>query len=113
MRQALSDVLVVELSGEPAGAYCGKVFADLGAEVVKVEPPGGDPWRRQRGAFLHLNTNKRSVVLDPRQGPAALFELLEQGDVVVQSLGAGDLAGYGTTWQAVRDVFPSLVVTSV
>ena len=47
MRQLLSDVAVVELSTDPAGSYCGKVFADLGADVVKVEPPAGD---RERAA---------------------------------------------------------------
>ena len=61
MRQLLSDLAVVELSSEPAGSYCAKVFADLGADVVKVEPPGGDPQRRSPERFVHLNTNKRSV----------------------------------------------------
>ena len=68
MRQVLSDVVVVDLAAEPAGAYCAKKFADLGAEVVKVEPPAGDPQRARPGGFLHLNTNKRSVVAP--DGPA-------------------------------------------
>ena len=63
MRQLLSDVAVVELSTEPAGSYCGKVFADLGADVVKVEPPEGDPQRRHPERFVHLNTNKRAVAV--------------------------------------------------
>src|SRR5712675_298516 len=64
MHQLLSDVSVVDLSTEPAGAYCAKVFADLGADVVKVEPRSGDPLRRHPERFVHLNTNKRSVVFD-------------------------------------------------
>ncbi len=72
MRQLLSDVAVVELSTEPAGSYCAKVFADLGADVVKVEPPDGDPQRRHPERFVHLNTNKRAVVVaDDEPGRAA------------------------------------------
>jgi crotonobetainyl-CoA:carnitine CoA-transferase CaiB-like acyl-CoA transferase len=65
VRQLLSDIRVVEFSDEPAGAYCGKVMADLGAEVVKIEPPSGGELRARPGAALHLNTNKRSVVIQP------------------------------------------------
>ncbi len=112
MRQVLSDVRVVELSAEPAGAYCSKTFADLGADVVKVEPPTGDPLRCRPGAFLHLNTNKRSVAVD-RDNPARLAGLLERADLVVQSLGAGDLADYGIEIEELRKSHPSLVVTTV
>jgi crotonobetainyl-CoA:carnitine CoA-transferase CaiB-like acyl-CoA transferase len=115
MRQVLSDVMVVELSEEPAGSYCGKVFADLGADVVKVEPPGGDRLRGWTGAFLHLNTNKRSVAVEGTSpaGRDRVWQLLERADVVIQSLGSGDLGALGTSWQEVRDRFPSLVVTSI
>ncbi|HKA04695.1 MAG TPA: CoA transferase, partial [Acidimicrobiales bacterium] len=112
MRQVLSDVRVVELSAEPAGVYCGKTFADLGADVVKVEPPTGDPLRCRPGAFLHLNTNKRSVVVDP-DSPARLAGLLQRADLVVQSLGAGDLADYGLDLAELRARQPALVVTTV
>ncbi|MDX1884238.1 CoA transferase [Mycolicibacterium sp. 120270] len=64
---ALNGFRVVELSGSVAGEYCGKLLADLGAEVVKVEPAGlGSPTRRLTPAslFAYLNTNKRSVELD-------------------------------------------------
>ena len=63
MRQALSDIAVVEVGTGVAASWCGKVFADLGAEVVKVEPPEGDPMRADWGAFANLNTNKSSLVL--------------------------------------------------
>ena len=62
MRQALSDVRVVELGSGVAAGWCGKVFADLGADVTKVEPPEGDTLRADAGMFAHLHTNKRSVV---------------------------------------------------
>ena len=63
MRQLLSDVAVLELAHDLAGSYCGKVFADLGADVVKVEAPTGDPERRHPERFVHFNTNKRAELL--------------------------------------------------
>jgi crotonobetainyl-CoA:carnitine CoA-transferase CaiB-like acyl-CoA transferase len=115
MRQALSDLRVVELSAEPAGAYCAKTFADLGADVVKVEAPAGDPLRHRPGAFLHLNTNKRSVVVDPDEPEdgARLARLLDRADLVVQSLGSGDLADHGIDIGELRERYPSLVVTTI
>ena len=91
------------------------VFADLGALVVKVEAPEGDPLRRRHGAFLHFNTNKRSTVVDaasPDAG-ARLRLLLASADVVVQSIGEGDLETYGLSTASVRDEFPRIVVASV
>ena len=75
-RGALDGVRVVELSTGVAAAFCCRYLAGLGADVVKVEPPGGDPTRRlppfidaeradeSSALFLYLNTGKRSVVLD-------------------------------------------------
>ena len=114
MRQVLSDIVVVELSTEPAGSYCAKVFADLGADVVKVEPAGGDPQRRQPERFVHLNTNKRAVAAatDDR-GRAQIIELLAGADVVVESQGDGDLEGFGLSRDELRVQFPALVVATI
>ncbi|MFI5048123.1 MAG: CoA transferase, partial [Acidimicrobiia bacterium] len=96
-----------------AGTYCGKVFADLGADVVKVELPGGDPLRTNAPAFAHLNTNKRSVVVDGPGGAALLDDLLDAADVVVQSKGMGDLESFGFSTDEVLARLPSLVVTTI
>src|SRR3546814_20353306 len=73
--QPLSDVRVLELAGGIAGSYAAKLFADLGADVIKLEPPGGDRVRlagpfpdgqaavEQGALHLHLDTNKRSVAV--------------------------------------------------
>jgi crotonobetainyl-CoA:carnitine CoA-transferase CaiB-like acyl-CoA transferase len=110
MRQLLDDLVVVEVSEEPAGAFCGKAFADLGAEVVKVERPSGDRMRERRGAFAHLNTNKRSVVRAPGDD---LVPLLRDAHVVVESLGWGDLTTWGVDVARLRAELPSLVVATV
>ena len=80
--QPLSGYRVLDLAG-PMGVYCGKLMSDMGADVIKVEPPGGDPTRDvgpfvggQPGVgrslyWLHFNTNKRSVTLDIRSSEGA------------------------------------------
>jgi crotonobetainyl-CoA:carnitine CoA-transferase CaiB-like acyl-CoA transferase len=89
--RALDGVRVVELAEGLAGAYCGKLLADLGAEVVLVERPGGHPLRRHgptrpgaahSGLFAHLATNKLSAVLEAPDGDL-LAQLLAGGDILL------------------------------
>ena len=80
-QSALSGIKVVELATMYSGPYCGKLLADLGAEVIKVEPPEGDPARiegpfpedephpEKSALFLYLNTSKRGVTLDLKNRP--------------------------------------------
>jgi crotonobetainyl-CoA:carnitine CoA-transferase CaiB-like acyl-CoA transferase len=86
----LSDIRVLEVVAA-WGQYAGKLLADLGAEVIKVEPPGGDPARQQALAFAYYNTNKKSVVLDLEQpaGRAGLRELLSSADVLLTTFDRG------------------------
>ena len=92
----LSDVRVVDLSTGIAGPYCTKLFADAGADVIKVEPPSGDPLRswsatgadldgRDGALFRFLNTSKRSVV--GRPGDPEVTSLIAGADLVVESPG--------------------------
>jgi crotonobetainyl-CoA:carnitine CoA-transferase CaiB-like acyl-CoA transferase len=126
MRQLLSDIRVVEIAvNSVAGSYCTKLFADLGADVIKVEPPGGDSLRAgghhrdtakasHGGLFFHLNTNKRSVVIDPSSpdGISQLWSLLEGADLLVASEGAGALRHWGVTGDELHQRFSALTVTS-
>src|SRR5262245_57768914 len=105
-RYPLDGIRVLDLSTEIAGPYCSKLLADAGAEVLKVEEPGGDPLRRwtasrrelppgEDGAlFRFLNQNKRAALLDLAQasGRAALLDLAAGADLVIESFGAGGLA---------------------
>jgi crotonobetainyl-CoA:carnitine CoA-transferase CaiB-like acyl-CoA transferase len=96
VRQALSDLRVVEIGTGVAAGWCGKVFADLGADVVKVEPPDGDPLRADAGMFAHLHTNKRSAVIEVAPAAmASLSELLDGVDLVIEAPGFRSLADWG------------------
>jgi len=100
---ALSDLRVVELAQGIAGPYCGKLFADLGASVIKVEPPEGDRSRRygpfpndtpdpeKSGLYLHLNTAKKSLTLDTsvKSGQVVLKKLLANIDVLIDDETSG------------------------
>ncbi|MGE0878580.1 MAG: CaiB/BaiF CoA transferase family protein [Acidimicrobiia bacterium] len=126
-KQALDDITVVELSDGVAGCYCGKLFADMGATVVKVETPEGSPMRRlvvrrdddgapaaASGTFLHLNTNKRSLVVDDSPaGSARLNALLDRADLVISQGKHGDLEAWGLDWATLHANRPRLSVVHI
>ena len=121
MGKGLEGLAVIEIGGGFAASSTGKALADLGAEVVKVEPPEGDPVRRRGvvpgcgapagGPFLHLNANKRSVVLDrARPADRETFEdLLARADLAIREGHAPDLED-ADRW---RERHPRLVVVSI
>lgn len=127
MGRALDGLRVVDASEGVAGAYASKLLADLGADVVKVESPSGDPLRRMgpfpkggpdpecSGLFLHLNANKRGIVLDleTSEARASLGRLLDSADVFFNSFRAPDLERLGLAYERLSQEHPRLVVTSV
>lgn len=125
---ALAGLRVLELGEMVSAPYATKLLADLGADVIKVEAPGGDRARHRgpfppdqaddpeaSGLFLALNTSKRSLVIDPDSGQAAadLAPLVAEADVVVTNLGPDRLAGFGFDAEAARAERPELVVCSI
>ncbi|WP_193179416.1 CaiB/BaiF CoA transferase family protein [Nisaea sediminum] len=118
----LSDIRVVDLTRILAGPFCTQLLADMGAEVIKVETPSGDPVRDQgvikHGVswyFAQFNRNKRSVVLDlyTEEGKETLGRLIETADVLVENYRPGVLAKMGFTQARLDDLNPNLIVTSV
>ena len=124
---ALTGLKVLDFTHFISGPYCTKLLADYGAEVIKVEPPGGDGARRmgpfpndkpdpeQSGLFLHLNTNKRSIVIDLKQtGASGLTERLALwADVVVESFRPGVADRLGIGFQRLISINPRLNYTSI
>ena len=126
--QVLDGVLVVEFGSDVAAPFCGKLLADYGATVIKIEAPGtGDPSReagpfppdgpnREASAlYLYLNTNKQSVTLDLEQaaGRRLAFDLARQADIMVENLPTGYLDGIRLGYQELRTANPKLVYVSL
>jgi crotonobetainyl-CoA:carnitine CoA-transferase CaiB-like acyl-CoA transferase len=122
------NVKVVELCDFVAGPYCGKLLADFGADVIKIERPGrGDDARHvgpfkddvpnieASGTFLYLNTNKRSVTLDIETDDdrAILRALLRDADVLIEDRMPGELARLGLGYHDLKALNPKLIVTSI
>lgn len=124
---ALEGVTVLELSEGVSGPFCGKLLAAYGAEVIRVEPPGGDPARRhgpfpddiphsERSAlFLYLNTGKLGVTLDigKATGARLLERLVLEADVVVENLPAGRLDSLGLGYRELAAKNARLLMISV
>ena len=119
----LAGVRVLDLTSVIMGPYATQIFADLGADVVKVESPDGDTTRHlppgpeaDRGAmFMNLNRGKRSLVLDLKQRQArdVLLRLAADADVFVHSMRAGAIARLGLTYDAVRAANPRIVYANL
>ena len=126
--QVLDDVKVIEVCHYIAGPYCCKMFADYGADVIKIEKPGegdgarylrpfaGDiPHQEKSGLFLNLNTNKRSITLNlqSEKGKEIFKNLVETADVVVESLSPGVIDRLGLGYIVLEKINPKLVMTSI
>jgi formyl-CoA transferase len=118
--KALAGVKVVELGQLIAGPFAGKFFAEFGAEVIKLEPPGsGDPLRQWRklhdGTSLWWyvqNRNKKSVTVNLREpdGQAVARKLIERADVVIENFRPGTLEKWGLGYEALAKLNPGLVM---
>ena len=124
---ALTALKVLDFTHYVAGPYCTKLLADYGADVIKVEPPSGDgarqigpfpndvPHPEQSGLFLHLNTNKRSIVINLKGHGAAdlICSLASWADVVVESFRPGVAERLGVGYEQLSAVNPRLIYTSI
>jgi crotonobetainyl-CoA:carnitine CoA-transferase CaiB-like acyl-CoA transferase len=118
----LAGVCVVDLTAMVFGPYCTQIMADMGADVIKIEPPGGDAVRNisvgprpgMAGVFVNVNRGKRSVLLDlqSEEGKAALRKLLTKADVFIHSMRSKAIAKLGFDYQAVAAINPSIVYTN-
>ena len=117
-RLPLEGIRVVEFSHMVMGPTCGMILADLGAEVIKVEPPGGDRTRRLPGIgvgfFRTFNRNKKSVVVDLHAdaGRATALALIGTADVVVENFRPGLMASLGLDHASLAATHPRLVYAS-
>ena len=118
---------MVDLSDGIAGAFCAKLFADFGADAIKVEPPSGDSIRslgpfpgdsadpEASGMFIYLNANKRGVTVDIEsvRGGEIAAELLRTADIVVESYAPGFMDRMGLGYESMRKANPASVLVSI
>jgi len=115
----LKGVRVLDFGHTIMGPCAGLIMADLGADVVKIEPIDGDPTRRlpgfAAGFFASFNRNKRSIALDLKseEGRATLYRLAKTADVVMENFGPGTIERLGCGWEDLRKINPSLVYLSM
>ncbi|MEX2374949.1 MAG: CoA transferase [Dehalococcoidia bacterium] len=114
MTSACNDIRIVDLSSGRAGGVATQVLADFGAEVIKVEPPGGDPARSHHSWPLWLR-GKQSVTLDltNTKNQQELHALVRGADVVVASYGTGEAEKHGADYATLSKLNPGLVYCSV
>ncbi|MET4431876.1 CoA transferase [Mycolicibacterium sp. 624] len=118
----LHGIRVVDLTAMVMGPYCTQIMADMGADVVKVEPPAGDntrfisvgPAPGMSGVFVNVNRGKRSVVLDLRteEGAAALRSLIVSADVFIHSMRSKAIVKLGFGYDDVAAINPDIVYTN-
>src|SRR5690625_5033229 len=122
IEEKMKPIRVIDLTMHLSGPYCCWLMSTLGAEVIKVERPGGDPVRTT-GPFIGENStyfgsvyrNKRSIVLDLKtdHGKEALRRLLKTADVLVENFRPGVLSRLGFSMEEIKKINPKLIVSSI
>ena len=122
VRGALADLRVIDVTQVMAGPYCAMLLCDMGADVIKVEPPAGDSSRRMAGArgsdspsFNAVNRGKRGIAVDLKttEGQAVLKRLAGAADVLVENFRPGVMAGFGLDYAQLSETCPKLIYASI
>ncbi|MDP6453582.1 MAG: CoA transferase [SAR202 cluster bacterium] len=127
MTGLLSGVKILDVGKRISGPYCARTLANMGADVIKVEPPEGDESRRmgpfppdgphpeKSGLFLALNANKQGVTLDltAEDGVIAFLELARAADIVIDNQPLGHLDSLGIGYDVLSETNPGIIVTSI
>src|SRR5580765_4874289 len=120
--RALEGVRVLDVTQVMAGPYCAMQLCDLGADVIKVEPPDGDSTRRMAGAvgtesaaFNAVNRGKRGIVLDLKSSPGrdAFVRLALRSDILIENYRPGVMQAFGLGYETLSTSHPGLIYASI
>ena len=118
-RLPLEGMRVIEMGQIVAGPAAGLIFGDMGADVIKVEPPGSGgpsrPGNQRNGSFFFLNRNKRSVIVDlaSPEGHAIAMKLIGGADILIENMAPGTMDRLGLGYEKLHAEFPRLVYCSI
>lgn len=126
-QKALTDRKVLDCSQFVAGPYCARILADMGADVIKVEPPSGDIARtkgpfpdhisdpEKSGLFLYLNFNKSGITLnlESSKGQDVFKQLIKDTDILIEDNPPGKMKQLGLDYENLQKVNPNLIMTSI
>jgi crotonobetainyl-CoA:carnitine CoA-transferase CaiB-like acyl-CoA transferase len=123
MAGALEGVRVADFTHILNGPFCTMLLGQMGAEIIKIEPPVGDRFRRQwmpkdspvdAYDFMMVNTNKKSVVLDMKtpEGLSLAKQIIAKSDVLVENFALRTMKGFGLDYESLREEFPRLIYAS-
>jgi formyl-CoA transferase len=121
-RTALEGIRVLDVTQVMAGPFCAMQLCDMGADVIKVEPPGGDSTRRMAGAsgtdshgFNAVNRGKRGIVLDLKTpgGQRAFRRLVARSDILIENYRPGVMRTFGLDYESLADEHPGLIYASI
>lgn len=123
MKMPLDDVRVLDLTHVWFGPWCTMMMADLGAEVIRIEPPWGAIDRMAEGAlfggasytFHHLNINKKDLTLNLKDpdGKAVFFDLLKKSDIIVQNFSPGTMENLGLGYDVLKETKPDIIYAAL
>ncbi|MFH0879032.1 MAG: CoA transferase, partial [Lentisphaerota bacterium] len=111
---ALDGIRVVDFTTMWNGPYATLLLSDMGADVLKVEPPDGDPWRRSINGFLGCNRGKRSISLNLKkaEGKEIVHQLIARADVVAENARWGVWHKMGLDYDSVKKIKPDIIYLS-
>ena len=119
---ALDGLRVLDVTQVMAGPFCAMMLADLGADVIKIEPPDGDSTRQMPGAigtespsFNAVNRGKRSIVLNLKvaEGRRTFMRLVAAADILIENYRPGVMEGLGLDYQSLARLHPALIYASI
>ena len=122
MQRALEEIRVLDVTQMLAGPFCAMLLCDMGADVIKVEPPGGDSARGMAGAvgsdspsFNAVNRGKRGIVVDlkTREGQGVLKRLARTADVLIENYRPNVMRGFGLDFSSLSKLNPKLIYASI